>query len=156
MRKLALVAMLVLLAMPAIAGMPITPSAFKVESRQVMWFAFRVTERLAKVEGRFESRGGSDNRIRCLILDQENLDNLKNEQPMRAYYDSGSVVVANVSARLARGDYFVVFDNREGWLTSRSVWSNIQLNPSRTSGGIEGTAGSMRFCPVVRRYQSRN
>lgn len=112
---------------PGFAGTQIAPSAFKVESRSSRWFPFRVTGRSSEVKGRFQSRGGSDNRIRCLIVDQENLDKLINGQPASGFYDSGSVVVANISVKLSQGDYFLLFDNREGWLTSRDVWANIQL-----------------------------
>jgi len=128
MRKLLWVAALALLIVPAFAWTPIAPSTFKVESRYVRWFPFSVTRTKSDVKGRFESRGGSDNRIRCLIVDQENLDKLQNEEPASGYYDSGSVVVANIAVSLSKGNYFLVFDNRGGWLTSRSVWANIQLD----------------------------
>lgn len=99
---------------------------FTIEARQYRYFTF-VTDG-AEVKGRFEAEGGSGNDIEVLLLDRDAFINWKNRHQAKAWYSSGRVTVANVYAKIPRGEYYLIFSNTYSLLTNKVVAADVRLD----------------------------
>jgi len=104
----------------------LTPDTFAVDSGSYRVFSFEVP-RFGRVFGQFRSQGGD---IRVLIVDQDQFENYRGGRPFRSYYDSGQGGGAQVDLQLRYGRYVLIFDNRAGTYSNRTVSSNLQLDES--------------------------
>lgn len=114
---------------PAVAPAPPPPpppqpvvlidQTFHVAERSFVSFRFELN-RLARVKGRFTAQGGR-NDIACVIVDEDNLVNIKNGNAYRSYYESDYTTIGNPDVALGPGVYHVVFDNRKAFMTSKTV-----------------------------------
>src|SRR5438132_10328132 len=84
---------------------------FTVEARQYRSFTFVTETDGIEVKGRFEAQGGSGNDIEVILLDHDGFTNWRNGHKANTWYNSGQVTVANVYAKIPRGEYYLVFSN---------------------------------------------
>jgi hypothetical protein len=101
---------------------------FTVEPRQYRLFTF-VTERdSVEVKGRFEAQGGSGNDIEVFLLDRDGFTNWKNRHQANTWYNSGRVTVANIYAKIPRGEYYLIFSNMFSLTSNKVVTADVRMN----------------------------
>lgn len=105
----------------------IVNTAFTVKAGDARFWNFHVGGYGANVVGRFRAEGGGGNDIICLILDGDSFENWRNGHPVRTYYNSGKITVANIRARLPEGDYVLVFSNTFSSVSNKAVSANVEM-----------------------------
>lgn len=85
----------------------------------------------SKILGSFSAVGGGRNDAQCLIMNDYELENFKNGNQYRRYYDSGSVTNGKLEVNgqdiiLPPGKYALVFKN-PAWFDSKAVKAKIWI-----------------------------
>lgn len=82
---------------------------------------FRVTiTRPTRFAGVFSAQGGS-NDIQCFLVDDFEIQNLRNKTNFRAIYQSGIVSQGRIDNTLPVGTYYLVFSNMQALMTNKTV-----------------------------------
>jgi len=124
---------------PAVAPIPFQPqpppppqshfivnTAFTVAPAYMTFYPFEVTRPGSRVTGSFRASGGK-NDIQVLILTADELENFKNGNASRSFYNSDWVTVGNIDVRLPQGSYYLVFNNLPALFTNKVVTASIEL-----------------------------
>ncbi len=101
---------------------------FTVEARQYRYFTFATETDGIEVKGRFEAQGGSGNDIEVFLLDRDGFTNWKNGHKVNTWYNSGRVTVANVYAKIPRGEYYLIFSNTFSLASNKVVTADVRLD----------------------------
>jgi hypothetical protein len=120
-------AQLAVAAVPAHTEITIIRDKFTVEARQYRLFTFVSQKDSAEVKGRFEAQGGSGNDIEVFLLDRDGLTNWKNHHQANTFYKSGRVTVANIYAKVPRGEYYLIFSNTFSLASNKVVTADLRL-----------------------------
>jgi hypothetical protein len=104
---------------------PIVNDTFTVNGLSYVYYPFSVPQR-ARVTGTFQARGGR-NDIEVVIFDDAGFENFKNGNlAERVYYSSrGYVTTATIDKYVPPGSYFIVFNNKDALITSKTVTAKI-------------------------------
>lgn len=100
---------------------------FTVEARQYRLFTFVNERDSAEVKGRFEAQGGSGNDIEVILLNRDGFTNWKNHHQANTFYSSGRVTVANIYAKIPRGEYYLIFSNAFSLASNKVVTADVRL-----------------------------
>lgn len=80
------------------------------------------------VSGSFTASGGSGNDIEVFVMDETNFINWKNGHQASAYYTSGQLTTATISASLpSSGAYELVYSNTFSTFSSKNVQTTVNL-----------------------------
>ena len=84
-----------------------------------------------QLTGNFQASGGSGNDIIVLVMDQTDFVNWQNGHQASAFYNSGQLTTATISASLpGSGTYYLVYSNAFSTFSSKNV--NTQANLAYT------------------------
>jgi hypothetical protein len=110
---------------PVTTPHPIVNDTFTVNGLSYVYYSFSVPQR-GHVTGSFQARGGR-NDIEVVIFDDAGFVNFKNGNlAERVYYSShGYVTTATIDKYVPPGNYFVVFNNKDALITSKTVTAKI-------------------------------
>ena len=97
-----------------------------VAANNYVYYQFSVSK-TTTIQGRFRAEGGSGNDIECFILDADGFENWSNGHRVNTWYNSGRVTVANISARLPEGTYYLVFSNKFSMFTNKVVTATAEV-----------------------------
>lgn len=87
------------------------------------WKPFYVSDFL-RISGRLQGSGG-DGKYEAYIMSDQQLTNYRNGRNTQTFWSSGGqVVVADINTRLRAGLYYLVINNKAGWV-SRNIQANI-------------------------------
>lgn len=110
---------------PVTTPHPVVNDTFTVNGLSYVYYSFSVPQR-ARVTGTFRARGGK-NDIEVVIFDDAGFENFKNGNlAERVYYSSrGYVTTATIDKYVPPGSYYVVFNNKDALITSKTVTAKI-------------------------------
>ncbi len=98
-----------------------------VAAGKYVYYQFSVSSE-TEIKGRFRAEGGSGNDIEVYILDSDGFENWRNGHTANTWYNSGRVTVANISVRVPRGEYFLIFNNNFSMFSNKVVSTTVQAD----------------------------
>lgn len=104
----------------------IVDSVITVEAGKYVNYQFSVPSQ-ASVSGNFTASGGSGNDIRVLILDETSYINWVNGHNVSTYYDSGQITTGKITAKLPKGNYYLVYSNTFSIASTKNVKTRVDI-----------------------------